>query len=124
MDFLSDLAGGLVGALAATAKVAVPVLISGAIAKHGDGIPGLGALARRIPNGAIPIFNLGVGTIVGTLASGGDVATGAQLGVAAATGATTIHQVSKIGLRALVEKAVGKGGALQKAVGPGSRLSI
>ena len=115
MDFLSGMFSGFGGAVLATVKTAGPALLVGAFIKHGDKVPLLGAATRLIPNGAIPA----VLPFVGAAVAGDPV-----IGMAGAAGATWAQQLLKIGLRTAVEKFSLAGGSVQRAVGPGVRLSI
>ena len=83
--FLGDIGGGALDVL----KIAGPMVASGLIQKH----------ATKLPNNAIPWVNGALGTVVGTLATGGDFSQGLQLGLVASSSATGLHQVLKIGTR-------------------------
>jgi len=97
------------------AKTSAPLLVSGAIMKHG------GRLTSWLPNSLIPYANGVIGMAVG-VATTHDPAAGAQMGIMAATSATGLHQVLKIGARSLLGRWLPLN--LQEAVGPGPKLSI
>lgn len=74
-------------------KAAAPMVGLGLIEKH---------LVTKLPNNAIPYVNAGLGTIVGTIATG-DLGQGMQFGVAVSTSATGMHQILKVGLKWLTK---------------------
>jgi hypothetical protein len=114
MDIGSLLSGIGQGVLE-VAKASAPLLVSGAVMKHG------GKLTSWLPNDWIPFANGVIGIGIG-VATTGDPKVGAQMGVLAGAGATGLHQVLKIGARALLEPILGGGVAAK--VGPSERLSI
>lgn len=71
-------------------KAAAPAVGLGLIEKH---------VITKLPNDAIPYVNGALGTIVGTIATGGDLGQGLQFGAAVSTSATGMHQILKVGLR-------------------------
>ncbi len=123
--FLKDILGAVAGAAGEVVKTSLPGLIAGAAGKH-IGTPVARLFSKTFPTDAIPVGNLLLGIGIGALSGGGTeaaLATGFQM----MTGATGIHQILKIGSRALVEKGLGKlfhVKPLAAAVGPGDRLSI
>lgn len=112
---LGDLLTGLGEGLLEVGKTAAPLLVSGAIMKHG------GKLTSWVPRGMIPVANGVIGTAIGVVVTG-DPEQGAQYGILAATTATGLHQVLKIGARAGLERVLPA--RVQERVGPGDRLSI
>ena len=106
---------GVGGGLLTVVKASAPLLVSGAVIKHG------GKLTSWLPNNLIPYANGVVGIAIG-VATGQDPAAAGQYGMVAAAGATGLHQVLKVGASALLEPLLG--GRVAEAVGPGKRLSI
>jgi hypothetical protein len=111
LDLLGDIGGGLLD----VAKTAAPLVVSGAVMKHG------GKATSWLPKDAIPFANGAIGVAIGTAVTG-DTEQGAKLGVLAATSATGLHQALKIGSRALLERTLSP--AKQQKIGPGDRPSI
>lgn len=112
---LGALLSGMGAGMLEVVKASAPLLVSGAIMKHG------GKLTSWLPNSFIPYANGVVGMAVG-VATTHDPSTGAQMGILAATTATGLHQVLKIGAQGLLGKWLPL--RVQEAVGPGPKLSI
>lgn len=112
---VGGLLSGISQGLLEVGKASAPLLVSGALAKHG------GRLTSWLPNNAIPLANGVVGIAIG-VATTGDPQVGAQYGVLAATGATGLHQVLKIGARALLTPLLS--GRTAEKIGPGPKISI
>ena len=112
--FFEALAGGALGIL----KGMVIPLAIGAGVKHIESLPILGKIAgvvtKRIPNSAIPFINLGLSAVI------------PGLGPVAALSASGLHQMVKIGVRAVAEKVTSGEWSerIAAAIGPGNRLSL
>lgn len=111
-----DLLHSVGGAAVEVLKTSAVPLIAGAVIKHGKAIPGIRAAAKRIPNDMIPL----VTATAGTIATGN-----LDAGVMSAAAASFVHQATKIGARAVLERVAGtKSLGLERKIGPGDRLSL
>lgn len=109
---LGELLAGLGDGLLEVVKTAGPVLLSGAVMKHG---------ISKLPKGTIPIINGALGAGLAAI-QGADAATAVQMGVMTSVAGTGTHQILKIGTRAMADKWLPA--SVSTRVGPGSRLSI
>lgn len=113
-SFFGDLFGGIKSAV--TDPMVLP-LLTGLAIKHLDKVPGIGAITKRIPNGAIPIINLAISAVAPSTA-------------ATALAATGVHQIARQVTRWAFDRLIlrssldSKALAVAKAIGPGDRASI
>ena len=112
---LGELLSGIGQGLLEVGKASAPLLLSGAVVKHG------GKLTSWLPNDLIPYMNGVIGIGIG-VATTHDPQVGAQYGVLAATGATGFHQVLKIGLRAALTPLLS--GHTAAKIGPSDKISF